>query len=102
MRHPDETVTTYSTRKESASRSIGDFGPGINGWQITEFQVKITLTKTTSQTDLMMHIFKRGEEFWFPADMAAQCAIFGHGCAGHHYCAHCMAHANGYDAGPRL
>ena len=29
--------------------------------------------------------------FWFPADMAAQCGVFGHGCAGKHYCAHCMA-----------
>jgi hypothetical protein len=28
----------------------------------------------------------------FVADMAAQCAVFGHGCAGNHYCAHCMAH----------
>ena len=33
-------------------------------------------------------------KFWSPADMAAQCAILGHGCAGHHYCAHCMAHAD--------
>ena len=33
-------------------------------------------------------------KFWFPADMAAQCAVIGHGCAGHHYCAHCMAHEN--------
>ena len=28
------------------------------------------------------------------ADMAALCAIIGHGCAGHHYCAHCMAHSD--------
>ena len=33
-------------------------------------------------------------KFWFPADMAAQCAVIGHGCAGHHYCAHCMMHEN--------
>jgi hypothetical protein len=33
-------------------------------------------------------------KFWFPADMAAQCAVIGHGCAGHYYCAHCMAHEN--------
>ena len=33
-------------------------------------------------------------KFWFPADMAAQCAVIGHGCAGDHYCAHCMAHEN--------
>jgi hypothetical protein len=37
-----ETVITKSTRKESAARSIGDFGPGMNGWQ-NEIQVKITL-----------------------------------------------------------
>jgi hypothetical protein len=30
--------------------------------------------------------------FWFAADMAAQCAVLGQGCAGHHYCGHCMAH----------
>ena len=30
--------------------------------------------------------------FWVPADMAAQCAFIGHGCGGHHYCAHCLAH----------
>ena len=29
--------------------------------------------------------------FWFPADMAAQCGVFGHGCAGKRFCAHCMA-----------
>jgi hypothetical protein len=29
---------------------------------------------------------------WVPADMAAQCALIGHGCGGHHYCAHCNAH----------
>ena len=31
-------------------------------------------------------------KFVFGADMAAQCAVFGHGCAGNHYCGHCMAH----------
>ena len=31
-------------------------------------------------------------KFVFAADMAAQCAVIGHGCAGNHYCAHCMAH----------
>ena len=30
--------------------------------------------------------------FIFCGDMAAQCAVFGHGCAGNHYCGHCMAH----------
>lgn len=30
--------------------------------------------------------------FWHGADMAAQCAVLGHGCAGHHYCGHCNAH----------
>ena len=30
--------------------------------------------------------------FIFGGDMAAQCAVFGHGCAGNHYCGHCMAH----------
>ena len=24
--------------------------------------------------------------------MAAQCAVLGHGCAGHHFCGHCNAH----------
>jgi hypothetical protein len=28
----------------------------------------------------------------FVGDMAGQCAVIGHGCAGNHYCAHCMAH----------
>ena len=32
-------------------------------------------------------------QFWVPADMAAQCALIGHGCAGHHFCAHCNTHA---------
>jgi len=32
-------------------------------------------------------------QFWVPADMAAQCALIGHGCGGHHYCAHCYTHA---------
>jgi hypothetical protein len=31
-------------------------------------------------------------QFVFAADMAAQCAVFGHGCAGNHYCGLCMAH----------
>ena len=30
--------------------------------------------------------------FVFGGDMAAQCAVFGHGCAGNHYCGLCMAH----------
>jgi len=30
--------------------------------------------------------------FWHGADMAAQCAVLGHGCAGKEYCGHCMAH----------
>jgi hypothetical protein len=55
-----------STRKESAARSIGHVGPGMNGWQ-DKIEVKITLdarsvTKKTSQTEVMMHIFKKGEE----------------------------------------
>ena len=32
--------------------------------------------------------------FWHGADMAAQCAVLGQGCAGHRYCAHCNAHKN--------
>ena len=28
-------------------------------------------------------------EFWLPADMLAQCAAIGHGCAGDQFCAHC-------------
>ena len=32
-------------------------------------------------------------QFWVPADMAAQCALIGHGCGGHNYCAHCNTHA---------
>lgn len=31
-------------------------------------------------------------DFWLGADMAAQCAVLGHGCAGDHYCGHCNAH----------
>ena len=31
-------------------------------------------------------------QFVFGGDMAAQCAVFGHGCAGNHYCGLCMAH----------
>ena len=31
-------------------------------------------------------------QFVFAADMAAQCAVLGHGCAGNHYCGFCMAH----------
>ena len=30
--------------------------------------------------------------FWHAADMAAQCSVLGHGCAGNHYCGHCSAH----------
>jgi hypothetical protein len=30
--------------------------------------------------------------FWHAADMAAQCSVLGHGCAGHHFCGHCNAH----------
>ncbi len=30
--------------------------------------------------------------FIFASDMAALCATLGQGCAGNHYCAHCMAH----------
>ena len=30
--------------------------------------------------------------FWLGADMAAQCAVLGHGCAGNEYCGHCRAH----------
>ena len=33
-----------------------------------------------------------GLDFWLGADMAAQCAVLGHGCAGNEYCAHCTAH----------
>jgi hypothetical protein len=60
------TVGSKSTRKESAARSIGHAGPDMNGWE-NEFQVKITLdartiTKRTSQTEVMMQVFKRGEE----------------------------------------
>ncbi len=60
------TVGSKSTRKESAARSIGHVGPDMNGWE-NEFQVKITLdartiTKRTSQTEVMMQVFKRGEE----------------------------------------
>ena len=33
-------------------------------------------------------------DFFLAADMAALCAVVGHGCAGHHYCSHCMAHAD--------
>ena len=35
-----------------------------------------------------------GLDFWLGADMAAQCAVLGHGCAGNEYCAHCTAHRN--------
>ena len=31
-------------------------------------------------------------DFWLGADMAAQCAVLGHGCAGNEYCGHCTAH----------
>ena len=60
------TVGSKSTRKESAARSIGHAGPDMKGWE-NEFQVKITLdartvTKRTSQTEVMMQVFKRGEE----------------------------------------
>ena len=30
--------------------------------------------------------------FWHAADMAAQCSVLGHGCAGNEYCGHCSAH----------
>jgi len=33
-----------------------------------------------------------GLRFWHAGDMASQCAVLGHGCAGDHYCGHCMAH----------
>ncbi len=61
-----ETNQSKSTRKESAARSIGNAGPGMNGWQ-NKIEVKIMLdarsvTKKTSQTEVMMHIFKEGEE----------------------------------------
>jgi hypothetical protein len=57
------TVGSKSTLKELAARSIGNAGPDIKGWE-NEFQVKITLdartiTKRTSQTEVMMQVFKR-------------------------------------------
>jgi hypothetical protein len=33
-------------------------------------------------------------DFFLAGDMAALCAVLGHGCAGHNYCGHCMAHAD--------
>jgi hypothetical protein len=32
-----------------------------------------------------------GLAFWLGADMAAQCAVLGHGCARNEYCGHCTA-----------
>ena len=67
LRHQQRTLnSSKSTRKESGARSIGHAGPDMNGWQDV-CQVKITLdarriTKKTSQTEVMMHIFKGGEE----------------------------------------
>jgi hypothetical protein len=57
------TVGSKSTLKELAARSIGNAGPDIKGWE-NGFQVKITLdartiTKRTSQTEVMMQVFKR-------------------------------------------
>ena len=59
------TTTAKSKCEELASRSIGNSGPGMNAWK--KVHVKITLdarsiTKRTSQTEVMMHIFKKGEE----------------------------------------
>ena len=39
-----------------------------------------------------MNLRKVTLTFWHGADMAAQCAVLGHGCSGHHYCGHCNAH----------
>ena len=57
------TVGSKSTLKESAARSIGNAGPDIKGWE-NKYQVKITLdartiTKRTSQTEVMMQVFRR-------------------------------------------
>ena len=166
-----------TTRYETKGRAVGHAGPDGFAWQ-DHFNIKITfdarrITKKTSQTEVMMHIFRKGKEgselcqnalcirtlavwtgkdsranvqantvkffeevqslgtegvhfnvgdetflgqwqrysdlpeeekagaagnyrkvslrFWFPADMAAQCAAIGHGCAGNNFCAHCYA-----------
>jgi hypothetical protein len=60
-----ETVITKSTRKESAARSIGDFGPGMNGWQ-NEIQVKITLdARSITKKNLPDRGYDAGPWTWF-------------------------------------
>ena len=47
---------------------------------------------TTQEEQKERQLRKVGLTFWHGADMAAQCAVLGHGCAGHNYCGHCNAH----------
>ena len=171
-----QTAVARTSYKEVEGRS-GLAGPNQLRWE-DMYHIKITfdarrITKKTSQTEVMMHIFRKGPEgpencqnalciitlgiwtgkdsrlnvqanmekffqelqvlatdgvlysvanetflgqwqafqelseeekaqtaddyarvqlrFWLAADMAAQCAAIGHGCAGHHFCAHCYA-----------
>ena len=172
-----QTAVHDNSYKQVSGRSDGYAGPEHLRWQ-DMYHIKITfdarrITKKTSQTEVMMHIFRKGEEgpencqnalciitlgvwmgkdsrlnvhanmqkffaelqvlatdgvlfseaketylgqweafealsadekartagdysrvelrFWFAADMAAQAAAIGHGCAGHKFCMHCHA-----------
>ena len=47
--------------------------------------------KKSAQELEAMGIMRANIRFWHAADMAAQCSVLGHGCAGDKYCAHCSA-----------
>jgi hypothetical protein len=172
-----QTAVQDNSYKQVSGRSDGYAGPDHLRWQ-DMYHIKITfdarrITKKTSQTEVMMHIFRKGDDgpkdcqnalciitlgvwmgkdsrlnvqanmdkffdelqvlathgvlfseanetylgqweavealtedekqrtaddyhrvqlrFWFAADMAAQAAAIGHGCAGHNFCMHCHA-----------
>ena len=40
-------------------------------------------------TEALKKLRRVNVSFWHCGNMASQCAVFGHGCAGHKYCCHC-------------
>ncbi len=73
-RHRGESSSSFQGGGPSGGGD--DYAAGINAWQ-NEFQVKIALiassiTKRTSQTEVMMHIFKLGDKGSLTDDAALE------------------------------
>ena len=71
--------------------SLQTFLGRTEAWSQLSEEAKLKEEKAAPDTK---RFFPVQVKFWFPADMAAQCAVIGHGCAGHRFCAHCMTHEN--------